>query len=458
MSVDLILGLCAPSLFLRFRDKNVFKKLYPALSLLASDLASFKRQESIFVAFNLLLLFTLVFLHHLFASFWGSPSRPLVFAALSVFVLGVLELVWVQRLSAPLRPRSLAALTWGSIMVNLGVAVLLLALTNHEDSPYFVLMLVPILEAALRFELLPVLGVVAVADLSLFFWVWRHYQIHPPVEIGEYFEAGTTSLMFVMAGVVVWLLVRGLREREQRLANNLLELERTRGRLLQEERLSAVGRLSSAIAHEIRNPVSMISSSIATAKQLSGPEREEMFEIASQEASRLVQMTTEFLSYARPHVPEPVATSVADTLSYVADACRAHVSERGIQIQASAPEDLVAQVDPGQVQQALIDLIMNAADGAVSGSAILLNAHPLNQHVCIEVENSGEPIPEQDVPLIFEPFFTTKPHGTGLGLAIARNIARAHGGDLVLSGNEPQRIRFSLTLPVSTKEVPEQKA
>jgi signal transduction histidine kinase len=430
----------------------VFKKLYPVPSLLASDLASFQRQESIFVLFNLLLLSTLVFLHHLFASFWGNPSSALVIAAMAVFALGVLELVWVQGLSQPLRPGALVALTWASIMVNLGVAALLLALTNHEDSPYFVLMLVPILEAALRFDLLPVLGVVAVADFSVFLGVWRYYRAHPPVEIGEYFEAGTTSLMFVMVGVVVWLLVRGLREREQRLANNLLELERTRGRLLQEERLSAVGRLSSAIAHEIRNPVSMISSSIATAKQLSGAEKEEMFEIASQEASRLVQLTSEFLSYARPHAPEPVPTSVADTLGYVADACRAHLSERGIQIQANAPEDLVAQVDPGQVQQALIDLVMNAADDSITGGTILLNAHTRNHHVCIDVENSGKPISEQDVPLIFEPFFTTKTHGTGLGLAIARNIARAHGGELALSVNGPERVCFSLTLPISAKE------
>ncbi len=78
---------------------------------------------------------------------------------------------------------------------------------------------------------------------------------------------------------------------------------RTREQLLQEERLAAVGRLSSAIAHEIRNPVAMISSSIATAKQLAGAEREEMFEIASAEATRLVTLTTDFLDYARPRPP-----------------------------------------------------------------------------------------------------------------------------------------------------------
>jgi len=85
----------------------------------------------------------------------------------------------------------------------------------------------------------------------------------------------------------VWLLLADLRGKEARLANNLLELERAREQLLREERLAAVGRVSSAIAHEIRNPVAMIASAIATAKQLTGEERDEMFAIAADEANRL---------------------------------------------------------------------------------------------------------------------------------------------------------------------------
>jgi signal transduction histidine kinase len=429
----------------------VFKKLYPAPNFLASDLNSFQRQESILIVFNLVLLSALVFLHYRFASFWGSPSWQLMLAAMLGFFLQVLELSWIQGLSEPLTARALTTLTWSANVINLAVAISLGNLTNHEDSPYFVLMLVPILRAAFRFEILPMLAVVTVADLSLFIGVWRYYQAHPPVEVGEYFEAGTTSLMLLAVGEVVWVLVRGLREKEARLANNLLELERTRERLVQEERLAAVGRLSSAIAHEIRNPVAMICSSIATAKQLSGPEKEEMFEIASHEANRLVQLTTEFLSYARPRFPEPSLTSVADTLAYVADACRASASDREVQIQVEASEDMQALVDPGQLQQALIDLILNAAEGAAPRSTIHLRAHCDSEHLCIDVENCGQPIAPQDAQRIFEPFFTTKPTGTGLGLAIARNIARAHGGDVVLSTNESERIRFSLTLPLSAK-------
>jgi len=427
----------------------MLRRLFPDASLLASDLAAFRRQESIFISLNLSLLAVLLFLHWRFTSFWGNPSQSIVIVTVSVFFLKGLELVWVQRLKQPLQPGALVALTRTSIVINFSLAILLATLTDHEDSPYFVLMAVPILEAAFRLKFASVLTVIAVADLSLFFEVWRYYEKHPPLEVGEYFEAGTTSLMLSIVGVVVWLLVRDLRQKETRLANNVHELERTRERLLQEERLAAVGRLSSAIAHEIRNPVAMITSSIATAKKLSGAERDEMFAIASAEADRLVSLTTEFLDYARPRAPQPEPTVVGDTLAYVADASRAHASQKGLQIEVQVAQPLKVEADPGQLQQALMDLVLNAVDAAPANSSITLMAHSVDHQICIDVENAGSPIAPPALERIFEPFFTTKRHGTGLGLAIARNIARAHGGDLAITINGPQRICFSMILPMS---------
>lgn len=427
----------------------MLRRLFSDESLLASDLAAFQRQESVFISLNLSLLAVLLFLHWRFTSFWGNPSQSVVIVTMSVFFLKCLEIVWIQRLKQPLEPAMLVALTWTSIVINLGLAILLATLTDHEDSPYFVLMAVPILEAAFRLRLVSVLAVITVADLSLFFEVWRYYGKHPPLEVSEYFEAGTTSLMLSIVGIVVWLLVRGLRQKEMHLANNVLELERTRERLLQEERLAAVGRLSSAIAHEIRNPVAMITSSIATARQLSGAEREEMFAIASAEADRLVSLTTEFLDYARPRTPNLAPTSVADTLHYITDASRAHASQKGLHIEVKVSNSIEVEADSGQLQQALMNLVLNAVDAAPAHSSITLMAHRLDHQICIDVENAGSPIAPPALERIFEPFFTTKRQGTGLGLAIARNIARAHGGDLAITMNGPKRICFSMILPIS---------
>lgn len=424
----------------------MLRKIFPSQSLLASDLSSFRRQESIFIVLNLLILAVLLCLHFYFASFWGKPPLLLILAAGIGLALKSAEWFWLQRLSKPLTPAALTALTWASVALNLTLASVLALLTDKEDTPYFVLLALPVLEAALRFELLAVLGVVAVVDVSLFWQVWWFYSRHPPTDVGEYFEAGTASLLFGIVGVLVRLLVADLRQKELRLANNVLELERTREQLLREERLAAMGRLSSAIAHELRNPVAMIASSIATAKQLSGEEREEMFGIAADEANRLSQLTTDFLDYASTRPSQLTETSVSDSLAYVADASRAHASKKGIRFEVAAPEDLMVRADSGQLQQALMNVVLNAVDASPAGSTIILRSHNGNQKVCIDVENAGPPIPEGVLGRIFEPFFTTKPRGTGLGLAIARNIARAQGGDLVIAANSPDRVCFSLIL------------
>lgn len=425
----------------------MFKQLYPDSSLLGSDLVAFRRQESIFVILNLILLAGLLLLHAFFSSYWGAPTRMQVVILGAGFTVKAAELIWLQGLKKTPPPTALVLLTWASILLNLTLAVLLARLTDHEDSPYFVLTVIPILEAAFRFHLITVLGVVSVSAVYNFVWVWQYFQRHPPIDVGEYFETGISALIFLVVGVLVWRLVNDLRAQENRLAQNLYELDHARERLLREEKLAAVGRLSSAIAHEIRNPVAMISSSIATAKRLTGCEREEMFDIASEEASRLLRLTTGFLAYARPRPPNLVITSVADTVAYVADAARAHASQKGVQFQIETPGSPMTKMDSGQVQQALLNLIMNAVDAAPAGSTVRLRSRVFDHRLAITVENQGLPIASDEVARIFEPFFTTKPQGSGLGLPIARNIARAHGGDLVVEANDAGRVCFSMTLP-----------
>lgn len=412
------------------------------------SLLSFKQEQTVFIVLNLAVLAILLLIHCSLASFWGPPRGWLLATVGVVFLLRIPELWCVRRVSKPVQPAVLQVVTWASVLLNLVLTVLLSGLTDHEDSPYVVLPFLSVLEAAFRFRMGTLLGVVGLGAFTCFFWQWRFFVNHPPIDVGEYIEAGTTSLMLAVVGVLVWLLARDLRDTGIRLANNLLKLEEAREKMMLEERLAAMGRLSSAIAHEIRNPVAMIASSIAAAKRLSGTERDEMFGIASEEAARLSRLTTEFLDYASARRPKMAEAVVGDTLAYVADASRAHASQKGLKIEVDVSENLLAMADAGQLQQALMNLLLNAVDASPVGSTILLGGHLENESAVIDVKNSGLPIPKSTLERMFEPFFTTKPHGTGLGLAIARNVARGQGGDLLLTANGPDNVRFSMILPV----------
>jgi len=417
---------------------------------LAADFESFKQQETTFVILNLFILATLLLVHTLLASYWAYPSATLIaILVVALFALGA-ELFWLEARGTHLSLNGMTLMTWASICFNILLAILMGEVTNREDTEYFVILVVPILVAAFRLTLPSALAVIAVVDCINFYWVWDYAQLLHRTPVSEYFEAGTVSLIYAVVGVLVWLLVNQLHQKEARLSASLVDLESAREQLVQEERLAAVGRLASGIAHEIRNPVSAIVSALATARgnALGASEREEMFDIAAMESRRLERMTTDFLTYARPRSPQKALSSLDDTLGYVAESCRPRASERGVSIHVHSSGGLTAEIDAGYVQQALVDLVMNAVEASSPNGTVDLRAGAnTDGSTRIEIENAGSCIPPDSVARIFEPFFTTKAQGTGLGLAIARNIARAHGGDLVLSANEAGRVCFTLTLP-----------
>ena len=198
----------------------------------------------------------------------------------------------------------------------------------------------------------------------------------------------------------------------------------------------------------------MISSALTTAfsRDLDSIESQEMFEIAAKEASRLEKLTTDFLAYARPRSPAKERGDVADSIGYIADVCRPLATERAVAIQTEATVGLWADIDGGQIQQVLLNLVMNAIEASRSGATVVLRGTRENNRIRVDVENSDGPIPADAVKCIFEPFFTTKPSGTGLGLAIAHSIVLAHGGELILSRNQPDLVRFSIIVPSYTLE------
>ena len=413
------------------------------------DFESFRQQEMVFATLNLFVLAALLLLHSIFSSLLGPPSPALLVTLGAAFLFKMLELFWLWASVRTLSDVLADIVVWISISLNIALALLLMFFTHQGNSPYFVLLALPVLQAAYRFHLPTCISVIVVADSMTFFWVWRFAKFQPPNYASEYLEAGVISVVYALTGLLVWLLVNQLRSDQRKLADNLGELERTRERLMVEEKLAVVGRLSSAVAHEIRNPVSIIASSLVTADrpEVGEQQRREMHAIARSEAARLEKLTSDFLSYARPSQPKRTLVVLADVLGYIAEIANVHASKRGIQIGVEGEDGLRANVDREQLQRALLNLLLNAIDATpVGGQVVIRGSRPSVQSVELQVENSGDPIPKEVMSRIFEPFYTTKPHGTGLGLAISRNIARGQGGDLIVAQNEPGHVCFTMTI------------
>jgi len=424
----------------------------PSFELFKAD--AFRMQQIAFCVLTLFVLGLLLLLHTAFAFRLGEPTTPVILVLGISFSLKFLEIVWLQGQANEISEKTARRETAISIVGIFILAGLLAFLTDRDDNPYFVLLAIPILECAYQFGLATTVLTIVSSIAMMFWWTQHFFALHPPPRSTEYLETGMISIIYALIGILVWLLVHQLKQQQSRLYESMAALHATREQLANEEKLAAVGRLASGIAHEIRNPVAMISSSLATAanSDLGEADREEMVQIAAREASRLEHLMTEFLNYARPLAPQLSSVLVNDLLSYTVDVVKAHAASRSIEVSYSCSEDLAIKVDSAQVQGALLNLVLNGIDAAYSPGAIALDAAQKDTLVQINVQNTGEPIPDVDLQRIFEPFYSAKPSGTGLGLAIARRVAEVHGGNLWVSSNQKGCVAFSMTLSVVSTE------
>lgn len=171
-----------------------------------------------------------------------------------------------------------------------------------------------------------------------------------------------------------------------------------------------------------------------------------MFSIADRQAKRLEKLTTEFLSYAKPSVPHRSRVDISDLIGAVESLARIRANGQKIDISSNVDCDATVDLDPTQVEGALLNLTLNAIEATTGNGEVQLTFRMAGNVLRIDVRNSGPGIPDSHLARIFEPFFTTRPNGTGLGLAIARGVAHSHGGDLWVSINEPENVVFTMTL------------
>jgi nitrogen fixation/metabolism regulation signal transduction histidine kinase len=226
------------------------------------------------------------------------------------------------------------------------------------------------------------------------------------------------------------------------LIDDVTERERTRDRLLQNERLAAMGRLAAQVAHEIRNPLSSIGLNCELladdvgATQQQNPEVQRLLGAISKEIDRLTDLTDGYLRYARlPDATKRVA-DLGPVVTDVADFMRPDFERRGLRLEVEVPPQLPQlAIDPSQVRLALLNLLRNAADATDAGHTVTMSVQALDRAVQIAVDDEGPGIAEVAAAHLFEPFFSTKENGTGLGLSVTRVVAIEHGGT---AGYEPR--------------------
>jgi len=230
------------------------------------------------------------------------------------------------------------------------------------------------------------------------------------------------------------------------------ELRKNQEKLVQSERLSAIGEMAARVAHEIRNPLVAIGGFARSllAKSPAEPETRESLAIIVDEVRRLEAIVRDVLDFSRPSPPKIANVPLRRLVEEAVDLLRLELEQAGVVphlIEAEGcPE---AAADRDQLFQALVNLMRNAVHAMPHGGDLNLRLAGVPHGVEIVVADTGMGMSPEVLAHVLEPFYTTKNDGSGLGLTIAAQIVRDHGGELKLDSREGESTTVTMRLPAA---------
>jgi len=405
--------------------------------------------------FLLLLLLLLVF----------NKGSTLVYGSLSLVLLIAYHLIIDYRFTTSRLVSS------GLISAYVGVYLLLCALVvwntkvpGRDESNFWIIYFLPITIAAAHLKLRGTLITCTVA-LGLFVaHLPARMYLDPRERVEELPELIGFGIMFFLVGILVQTFAQQNRlqltlkqqlndkllENQQHLRDSLERLETAEESLRTKARLASLGELSAGIAHEIRNPLGIISSSAQLLdREVANLEARELLEIIKEESSRLNGLITEFLTFGRQNEPQRQPCNLKILIAHAIDTIQNSAQQKKIALDLDSEcSTCTASVDADMMQQVLLNLLLNALEATAPGGRIHVALQQYPERLDIVISDSGRGIPEQNLARVFDPFFTTKSDGTGLGLANAYKIMESHGGSLKVASRVGEGSIFTASLPL----------
>ncbi|MEW6410707.1 MAG: ATP-binding protein [Nitrospirota bacterium] len=247
--------------------------------------------------------------------------------------------------------------------------------------------------------------------------------------------------------------IRELAERFNELSMRLKkardEMESAHRKMLQTEKLAALGQLSAGIAHELKNPLTSIKMLFQSFIKNPEPSQRDI-EVITEEINRMDDIITRVLGFSRTESLDLEKTSIVDILRRVIILTRYRTREQRIDLSEGLDTNIpLINVDKAQLEQVFFNLILNAIQAMPQGGKLRVSATlDGNGDLRVAIADTGNGIPLQIQDKVFDPFFTTKEDGTGLGLSVAYAIVKAHGGNIWFESLQGNGTTFFVTLPV----------
>jgi two-component system, sporulation sensor kinase E len=404
---------------------------------------------------------------HLFPVRTQLVPLPVIYAACVFLSLASVMIVIIDRNNIEVRERLRALL--GQIVESLEIGILVLnrsgELTLTNESGRRLLPAIPAAASSLHFREL-----------------FRDYPkileiVRSALEKGSYVKEVEYAFDSSDGSRIVHLTTLPFRDTHKRLVGTLLliddvheavEMER---QMRAAERLSALGTLAAALAHEIRNPLEAMDLNLELLERNldaidknrpEGDKRNKYLRVLESEISRLAGIVNNFLSFARPNQSEISAVRLEEIIKQVVDLMENQASARRVKIELDVNgHPLPVDGSTDQLKQAFLNIIINSLDAMPNGGRLAIHIESSKADgpesagatAVVRIEDTGEGIPPERMGRLFDPFYTTRLHGTGLGLTIARRVVEAHQGHIFVRSEVGKGTTFIVELPAAAKEI-----
>ncbi len=233
-------------------------------------------------------------------------------------------------------------------------------------------------------------------------------------------------------------------------AELIRELQQSQEQLVQNERLSAMGRLAESLAHEINNPLQAVHSCLQLATQfdLSKEKQTEYLGMAGEEVERLIDIVTRILDFSRPSGGVFEMANINAIIGQVMRLAEKHMIHQKLSVQQNLAADIpLLRVISNQIAQVFLAIILNAFDAMSEASTLIITTRTKGDWVEVSFRDNGIGVSAEALGRVFEPFYSTKRDRTGLGLTIGYSIVEQHGGKIYVESEEGMGSTFTVCLP-----------
>ncbi|MEJ2020813.1 MAG: ATP-binding protein [Maritimibacter sp.] len=219
------------------------------------------------------------------------------------------------------------------------------------------------------------------------------------------------------------------------------------------ERRAALGGMAAGIAHEIRNPLATVATTVHGLKRNEvDDEHQQMFEVISSEIDRVDRTISEFLNYAKPRAPDPEPVLIRDAFRSIRTLLATNAKAGNVVIDLSGDSALTIKIDQAHFSQILLNLCLNAIEAMPDGGHLRLQAYRECPEAVVTVADDGSGMDEETRSKVLRPFFTTRTAGSGLGLSVTKQLVETNGGSFQIESDEGVGTVITMRFAAHTKD------